>query len=732
LLVSLKAFAGHVSNAIADSHPAGGLRCAAQTTVDLHAYQLEPALAMFCHGHTRVLVVDDVGLGKTVEAGYIVNELVKERRATRALVLVPAGLREQWRQELARLFGIEATIADSAWLAALTAEMPAESNPWQMPGIFLASQDLIKRPEVLRPLEDVTWDLVVVDEAHGCSVRSDRRAAVDAVASRAQRVVLLTATPPDDPADLTALCDIGQIPGGPPVAFFRRTRQDVAQGAPRSSRLMFVSPSEAELRVHDLLGRYAGLVWRESRLRGDDLARLAVITLRKRALSSARSLAVSAERRLAILNGRAAPGAWQLRLPLDPDEYETEDDEPGAALGAPGLANASRERRWLSTIVQAAQRAASQESKIRWLRRFLDRVREPALVFTEYRDTLQRLQSVIGRDRRVLVLHGGMPARERSRIQRLFNESPSVLLATDAASEGLNLHHRCRLVIHYELPWSTARLEQRAGRVDRLGQSRPVHELALVARTDAERVVLGPLLQRASRSGSGGLPAALSESQVAALIFGEALPAASAPRTSAPPPVHALALGTEAEREADRLRQARRLTGARRVEAASEALVAQVTMKRGRLERGIVAIYRLSFVDRAATTWHSQIVALHVQLPDRKRRPRWLLDQIVSKLTHGDSRIREVLAVHVEAALAHAVDVYRVCGGALQARQEGAARVRASAARQLVQAALFDARPALRDVRTRPATTIESPLSRPAPVLSIDVRLIGVLDVRRS
>jgi hypothetical protein len=188
----------------------------------------------------------------------------------------------------------------------------------------------------------------------------------------------------------------------------------------------------------------------------------------------------------------------------------------------------------------------------------------------------------------------------------------------------------------------------------------------------------------------------------------------------------------EAEREADRLRHARRLTAGARIETASGTLVAQVTMQRGRLEQGIVAIYRLSFVDRAGTTWHSQVVSLHVRVPAPKRRPRVLLDRIVSKLTHGDSRIRETLAVHVEAALAHAVEVYRACADALQTRNEGATAVRASAARQLVQAALFDARPSPRDLLTPPAAAFESSPARHATVLSIDVRLIGVLDVRRS
>jgi superfamily II DNA or RNA helicase len=731
ILLSLPSFIDGLASAIASCQPAGSLRWAARAAIDLHPYQLEPALAIFRHGNTRVLIADDVGLGKTVEAGLILNELVQGRRATRALVLVPAGLREQWRHELRRLFGIEATIADAAWLTALTAEMPSDVSPWNMPGVFLGSQDFIKRPEVLRPLEDVTWDIVVVDEAHGCSVGTDRRAAVHAVASRAGRVVLLTATPPENPTDLAALCDIGRMSGEPRVVFFRRTREHVGQHSPRSSRLMFVRPTEAELRMHELLGKYAGLVWRESRLRGDDLARLAVITLRKRALSSGRSLAVSADRRLQILSGRDEIAEWQPSLPLDADEYVGEDAEPGEVVGAPGLADASRERRWLSAILEAARRAARNESKARWLRRFLDRVDEPAIVFTEYRDTLQRLHTTLGRNRNLLVLHGGMAAADRARIQRLFNESPSVLLATDAASEGLNLHHHCRLVIHYELPWSTARLEQRAGRVDRLGQSRPVHEVALVARTDAERVVLGPLMQRASVASSGGLAAALTESQVAALIFGENFEPDRCPASSTPPLLPS-SFHEEAARETERLARLRQLPASAEPQSVSYVMVTRARLRRGQLEPGIVALYQLSLVDRAGTSWHSQVIALRVMLNGPTPRTKIRLGRLVSELTHTrDPRLARSLAPCMEQALTQSFEVFRVCTSALRRRDDCRAALGASAARHLVQAGLFEIRGSPRETRMRGAAMDELEPSA-ATVLCLEVRLIGVLDVRRS
>ena len=253
--------------------------------------------------------------------------------------------------------------------------------------------------------------------------------------------------------------------------------------------------------MHDLLDRYSRRVWEEAGRRGDDRARLVSIVLRKRALSSAGALGTSVERRLALLSGR--PDPWQLALPLTAfaDEDPLADDEPLATISAPGLADPRLERRLLAAIVEAARLAASDERKTRFLLRLLSRIREPAIVFTEYRDTLARLaERVAAAGHSVAVLHGGMSPAERSRTQQAFNDSGGILIATDAASEGLNLHHRCRVVIHFELPWNPSRLEQRAGRVDRLGQIRRVHELALVAAHTAERLVVAPLVTRLAAS----------------------------------------------------------------------------------------------------------------------------------------------------------------------------------------------------------------------------------------
>ncbi len=379
-------------------HRFGSLTETARSPIRLMPYQLEAALAMLRHGATRLLIADDVGLGKTIQAGVVLLELCARSDAFRALVLVPAGLRDQWACELDEHFGLRPIQADAAWLKATADERPPEVNPWSLPGIYISSHDFVKRPEVLRPLESLTWDLFVMDEAHAASSLTDRRLAAHAIASRSRRVILLTATPhAGNPAEFDALCRIGRVTDGEgAVLLFQRSRSDVGPHQARRSIVLPVKPSTAERRMHELLDGYSAQVWREAAARRDDRARLVSIVLRKRALSSAGSLAASVRRRLDLLaSSPSSERREQLWLPSLLDEDPLEDAEPGIALAVPGLDDPRREHQWLAAIAEAAAVAASAETKSHFLLRFIARVREPVIIFTEYRDTLARLAEAI-------------------------------------------------------------------------------------------------------------------------------------------------------------------------------------------------------------------------------------------------------------------------------------------------------------------------------------------------
>ena len=171
-------------------------------------------------------------------------------------------------------------------------------------------------------------------------------------------------------------------------------------------------------------------------------------------------------------------------------------------IGAPGLADERDERRTLEALLALARRAARSECKCRILKRLLRRSNEPAIVFTEYRDTLATLDRELA-DFRTCQLHGGLTAAERVRVLHDFTTGARrVLLATDAASEGLNLQHRCRLVVHLEVPWTPTRIEQRVGRVDRIGQARTVHQVHLVTRGTIEESRVADVVRRGVRAAS--------------------------------------------------------------------------------------------------------------------------------------------------------------------------------------------------------------------------------------
>ena len=677
---------------------------------------------MFGHAVTRVLIADGVGLGKTIEAGLIARELASRRDACRTIVLVPAGLRDQWARELAIHFDLHAVQADAAWLRAMAAELPAGINPWSMPGIYIASLDFAKRPEVLQPIEETTWDLVVIDEAHLASIGTDRRAAAHAIASRSRRVLLLTATPHDGAADeFDALTRIGRIgEGGSPLVVFRRSRADVSAAIQRRTTLVRVALSPSERSMHDLLDRYTAEVWNEAGRRRDRRARLMSIVLRKRALSSAASLAASVRRRLELLTGSAPEPGFQLPLPLADEDPIDDDAAPSDLLAAPGIRDSRRERRWLASIAQAATTAMRAESKTIRLLGLLRRIREPFILFTEYRDTLHRLERTIAATGRpVVVLHGGLEAQERRRIQDRFNRGGVALLATDAASEGLNLHHHCRLVIHYELPWSAARIEQRAGRVDRLGQSRRVHELALVASHTVERLVLAPLIRRATRAGRAGHQASgllerLTDAHIAEAIFGAVTVVPSDERSVLRPDIRSLDLRIDAAAEATRLeslRDARR----RSIGLAPSSAAFTVLRRRGSFPRGLALAVLVSLRDALGRTVHAEPRVIHVAewrdlshaaasspahsttlSGDRAALLRLLRDLGSDPPTIlGDAfrRVGADVLLRIEASHSRCLEVHRE-------REQDLLRLQPSASVRLVQAGLFDRR-ALRDLARR-------------------------------
>lgn len=625
---------------IAADTPPGALKCARPAQIDLLPHQLEPALAIVRGLGSRVLLADDVGLGKTIQAGLIVSELQARGAAERVLIITPAGLRDQWVHELSERFHIEAAVLDVRALRRSAATLPVGLNPWQTAPAAIASIDYIKRTEVLAAAGACRWDVVVVDEAHGVAGDSDRHSAVAALAGEAAYVVLLTATPHNgDRRTFASLCDIGARRGDR-LLVFRRSRQNLPLGTARRIHRLQVQMSRDEARMHALLAHFSRAIRQEhdqAHSRPD--VWLALSVLHKRALSSARSLQQSINRRLATLASAEEPNASQLELPLGDlaGELTPADEAPGWSPLL-SLGDATDERNLLGALADAAALAARHETKIAALARLLRRVDEPAIVFTEYRDTLLHVQASLGV--RSATLHGGMARDERLAAIRQFTSGGSrLLLATDAAAEGLNLQRTCRLVINLELPWNPMRLEQRIGRVDRIGQRRSVHVFHLIARGSGESQVLSRLQARVARvradiggadplglAGNAGNPEDPGdgdESAMARLVIAGALP--DIPRvdrldTAQPAgPLWTPSLDCDAQAEAERIAMTRTLAkgGDDQVLARLESLgpsVSRARHWRTRAELGgrTVMLWQVVAADASGRVVGSTIVAVLV------------------------------------------------------------------------------------------------------------------------
>ena len=462
-------------------------------------HQLEPALAALS-GCRRMLIADEVGLGKTIQAGLIAAEILRRDPSVRILVTVPAALVEQWVGELTTRFGMTCLVADRAGLEARARVGAFGDSPWRAAGTWIASFDFLKQPHVVEAMPARPWDLLVIDEAHTACGLSDRHAVASSLGRRARAVVLLTATPHSGDEDrFQRLLSIGRL-ADDELLVFRRRRRDLGIVPRRRVAWHNLSLAEPEVRALAALSAFDRAVLHAAGPEGRNRARLLLSVLRKRALSTMGALGRTIARRLAWLE--------QERLPVDPwtqgifdfgheraDDVESAGDRDGLTSSS-GL-SPDVERSWLTRLAHLAEVASSSESKVARLARLLERTSEPAIVFTEFRHSLEVVRERVRGIRRTAELHGGLTPAERVGALEAFERgSASVLLATDVAGQGLNLQARCRWVVSLELPWNPARLEQRIGRVDRIGQRRPVHLTLLVARHGAETGILTHLAKR--------------------------------------------------------------------------------------------------------------------------------------------------------------------------------------------------------------------------------------------
>ncbi len=548
-------------------------------------YQLVPLLRALQMPRVNLLIADDVGLGKTVEAGLILKELLLRRRIRRVLVLAPAALRMQWREELDTKFALPFEVVDRDRTERLRRELGIDANPWRSFSRIVASYHYLRQPDIQEQFlaasqthdgsPRLAWDLLIVDECHNLMPSpfgddSELCQMLRRIAPCFEHRLFLSATPHNghtrsftglleilDPVrvsqtdELTDRArarvdqlvirrlkrELNQEAAAPrfctrnppkPVVLHRSRREQALSEAFHAFRTAVrgaIAAGQARERAGtfaiEILGKrllscptaFADSWYRarDGYARAEQAARAATdadVTAAQRSVERETSDDRETEERTGTAAG--VVGAWLLNVADSVGAEMTAIDNALEALGftPDGPTTIEQTPRVdarfdaLSNLIdELLLLTAGSDSKPAL------RDDERLVVFTEYKTTLGYLERRLREryDSRVLTLFGsggagGMDDTDRNRVREAFNDPDSdvrILIATDAASEGLNLHHSARYLLHYDCPWNPSRLEQRNGRLDRYGQARDVTVHHFLSNDDPDLRFLDHVIKKA-------------------------------------------------------------------------------------------------------------------------------------------------------------------------------------------------------------------------------------------
>ena len=533
------------------------------SAIQVHPYQLEPVIRALSMPRVSLLLADGVGLGKTIQSGLVLEELLLRRRIRRILVMCPAMLQRQWKYELRRKFNLDFEVIDSDSTFQLRRRMGIDTNPWKAFPRIITSMDYLRMPDVLqqflqasgdgpdtetngRTLARAAWDLLIVDECHHFAPQSGSRASQRTRMLREIRFlfehrVFASATPHNG----KTVCFTGLLELLDPIRFqmavemdqqdktnlaqvrIRRLKEEINQQSFRPPFAEQLPPVELPIKVsqhesslYDALREYrkhgqAALASSSAKERW--LGQFIYSLLTKRLLSCPYAFArtwwrhvenesTESETKSLFDMARVSAERAEEHTKSDDERSLLEEDAArysGAYFRTQGksiedlqgrikkaLESLGYDRKTAEDPNKLAALAKKSDSKtdalVTWIKKNMfvgDRLRddERLIVFTEYKETLFYLEQRLlqeGFDKNTLrLLYGGMNADDFEAVKSEFEDKTTavrLLLATDAASEGINMQEECRWVIHYDIPWSPSKIVQRNGRVSRHGQARDV------------------------------------------------------------------------------------------------------------------------------------------------------------------------------------------------------------------------------------------------------------------
>lgn len=520
-----------------------------RSSVVPYNYQMVPLVLALEKPNARMLIGDDVGLGKTVEAGLIISELIQRGKVKRVVFLTPANLKQQWKEALDYFFHIKATIIDSFSRKEFEKELPAGANPWQYFQFVIASIDYAKSPDIKQQIKEQDWDLLLVDEIHLCArphsnvkttKQQQRYELVKDLSKKISNVLFLTATPHNGYSDSFASIleminpEIVQQNGNGSITFDKsKARYNVIQRnrkkleawyeklgkkSPFPQRdqkevIIDPKPNGKLIQLLDAVERYGDFILKSAKEKDSkkvrNIANWVAIHLQKRAISSPYAVLKSLENRISTIQNKVDNLSESEEETLENYVYDLFSDDERitdemASLRLDFEALSQDEIAELKRIIEFGETLTPKDDeKLQKLKNdILPELitKDPKVIlFTKYKDTLDYLEKHLkSKDFETFVMHGDMSLNARTEIFGKFDRAKkAILIATDVISEGLNLQRLASNVVHYELPWNPNRLEQRNGRVDRIGQKREIVNIrTLVVDKSMDKEILDLLLEK--------------------------------------------------------------------------------------------------------------------------------------------------------------------------------------------------------------------------------------------
>jgi len=458
-----------------------------RAAMDDLSYQREPALMALKRPRPRILIADGTGLGKTLEAGILISELIQRGRGKRILVVSLASMLLQFQKELWTRFSIPLIRLDSIGINRVREQLPAGHNPFHHFDRAIISIDTLKNASTWRPfLENSNWDIVVIDEVQNVAKKKNQRGSLrhqlaDILASRCDALIMLSATPHDGHAEsfasLMKMLDPTVIADEKNYTkddldgknlLIRRFKKDIREQAillERDLKIKNASATPEEERIFEIIADTRHEQF--SKRTGDGW--LLRTTMEKAVLSSPNACLESVLNRIKKLE-KAGKNEEELR-PWRLMKDALEEIGPREFSKYQFLLQLIRELNWTGKDTH-------------------DRL----LIFTERIATLEFLENQLPRDLKlkndaVQVLHGSLSDVDQQKVVDEFGRDQSsvrLLISTDVGSEGINLHYQCRRLIHFDIPWSLMRFQQRNGRIDRYGQKRRPQIFYLITQSKNE------------------------------------------------------------------------------------------------------------------------------------------------------------------------------------------------------------------------------------------------------